>query len=129
MRQVSDIVLVVEDDEASRRLIRAVLRARHYRVEQAEDAAQARAFLAGNTPGVVLLDLRLKGSNGLDLVRDIRADPRFEDLPIIAITAQAMKGDEDRILAAGCDAYLSKPIDTRNLPRVVGDFLMKGRSH
>jgi two-component system, cell cycle response regulator DivK len=127
MEQASGIILVVEDDTASRRLIRTVLGSRRYHVEQAEDLEQARRFLAHTVPALVLLDIRLRGSDGLELARDIRNDTRLRDVPIIAITAQAMKHDRSRILAAGCDAYVSKPVDTRSLPQIVDSFLRNGR--
>lgn len=118
-------ILVVEDDPASRKLIRAVLGARGYRIEEAEDLTRARALLEVATPALVLLDIRLGGSNGLELARHIRSTPRLAHLPIIAITAQALKDDESRILGAGCDAYLAKPIDTRRLPQLVADHVQQ----
>jgi len=124
-----DTVLVVEDDASSRKLIRTILASRGYRVAEAADIPQAQAFLARNLPSLVLLDLRLEGDDGLDLMRDIRADPRTRDLPVAAVTAQAMQDDESRVLAAGCDAYLTKPIDTRRLPQVVAELIAKRRAH
>jgi CheY-like chemotaxis protein len=118
---------LIEGDAASRRLIHTVLQAKHYRVEQAEDPEQAQAVLATLTPRLVLLDIRLKGRSGLDLLKKIRAEPRLHRVPVVAITAQAMKDDGGRILAAGCDAYLSKPIDTRTLPQIVEELLKNGR--
>jgi CheY-like chemotaxis protein len=123
MDRAAGTILVVEDDPASRRLVRAVLSARGYRVEEAEDLDQGWTALIEGHPALVLLDVRLKGGSGLDLVRRMRADPRFQRLPVIAVTAHAMREDEPRILSSGCDAYLSKPIDTRALPEVVSRFL------
>ena len=120
-------ILLVEDDEASRKLIRAILGRKGYRINEAEDIDQARQFLDKENPALVLLDIRLKNSNGLDLARYIRSEPHFNNVPIIAITAHALKGDENQILEVGCDAYLSKPIDTRYLPRIVDEFVTKGR--
>lgn len=127
MEQTHPRILLVEDDEASRKLIRAILGKRGYQINEAEDITQARQFLEHGNPAIVLLDIRLKDGSGLDLARYIRSRPRFQSVPILAITAQALKGDENRILEAGCDAYLSKPIDTRRLPQIVDDFIKKGR--
>jgi CheY-like chemotaxis protein len=76
---------------------------------------------------LLLLDIRLGDGSGLDLIRTIRADPAFDQVPALAITAQAMKNDEDRFLAAGFDGYVSKPVDTRRLPEVIERFLQEGR--
>jgi CheY-like chemotaxis protein len=69
------------------------------------------------------MDLQLPGMDGLELTRRLKADPRTRQTIIIALTAYAMKGDEERARAAGCDGYVSKPIDTRTLPGVVGEYL------
>lgn len=116
-------ILVVEDDMASRRLIRAVLQHEGYHIEEAEDIEQAKALLTGVPPDVMLLDMRLKHGDGLDLARYIRADERLKNLPIVAVTAQALKGDEERILSAGVDLYLTKPIDTRRLRETVAELV------
>jgi two-component system cell cycle response regulator DivK len=120
-------ILLVEDDPASRRLIRAVLHRHHYRIAEAEDLAQAQHLLAHTLPRLVLLDLRLGEGNGLELVERIRSEPYLAHIPIIVITAQAMQRDEDRVLRAGVDAYVSKPIDTRRLPLLVDELMHKGR--
>jgi two-component system, cell cycle response regulator DivK len=106
-------------------LVKAVLDARGYRVAEAEDLDQGWTALIEAQPSLVLLDVRLRGASGLDLVQRMRADPRFQRLPVIAVTAHAMRDDEPRILSSGCDAYLSKPIDTRALPEMVARFLRR----
>lgn len=120
-------ILVVEDDEVNRKLMRVVLAGRHYRVREAESVKAALAALHDAKPDLLLLDIRLGDGTGFDVVRELRADHRFDDVPAVAITAQAMKGDESRILAAGFDGYLPKPIDTRTLPEVVERYLREGR--
>lgn len=120
-------LLLVEDDEASRKLIRTVLGSKGYEIKETDTIEAARRILHEMSPAVVLLDMRLKDGYGLDLARYIRAEPRLSQVPIIAITAQALKGDEQRILEAGCDTYLSKPIDTRALPGMVERFVKMGR--
>lgn len=127
MKSTQAEILVVEDDPASRKLIRTVLRAHGYHVLEAEDLEAAQTALARTAPGLVLLDLRLHDRDGLDLVRWIRADARLSNLPVVAVTAQAMHDDEDRILRAGVDAYVSKPIDTRRFARLVEEIVRNGR--
>jgi CheY-like chemotaxis protein len=121
------MLLLVEDDEISRKLIRAVLGGKGYEIRETDSIEGARRILDALRPAVVLLDMRLKDGYGLDLARHIRAEPRLSQVPIIAITAQALKGDEQRIREAGCDTYLSKPIDTRALPGMVDGYVQKGR--
>ena len=128
MERQPDTILVIEDDEASRKLVRVVLGKRNYRIVEAENLAQARQFLASTVPGLVLLDIRLRDENGLTLATEIRNNPKLREVPIIAITAHALKDNQALILEAGCDAYLSKPINTRQLPEMVGKFLQEGRA-
>lgn len=127
MKPAHSDILVVEDDPASRKLMRTLLRAHGYEVIEAADLESAQQALAHALPRLVLLDLRLHERNGLELVRAIRADPRLMHLPVIAVTAQAMHDDEDRILRAGVDGYVSKPIDTRQFARLVDEIIRNGR--
>lgn len=127
MKRNHGAILVVEDDPASRKLIRTVLHARGYEVVEAADLDSAQALLAHTLPRLVLLDLRLHDRSGLELVRWIRADAHLAHLPVVAVTAQAMHDDEDRILRAGVDGYVSKPIDTRQFARLVDDIMRNGR--
>ncbi len=127
MKSTQGEILVVEDDPASRKLIRTVLRAHGYEVVEAEDLDSAHEALARALPQLVLLDLRLHDRNGLELVRSIRADVRLAHLPVVAVTAHAMHDDENRILRAGVDGYVSKPIDTRQFARLVEEIIRNGR--
>jgi CheY-like chemotaxis protein len=120
-------IMVVEDDEINRKLMRVVLGGKGYRISEANNVAQALALLREVTPDLLLLDIRLEDGSGLDVVRAVRADPAFDRVPVVAVTAQAMKDDESRLLEAGFDGYLAKPIDTRSLPEVVERFLREGR--
>lgn len=120
-------ILLVEDDDTNRKLVRIVLGGARYRISEAVSVAQALALLRQEQPDLLLLDIRLGDGSGLDVIRSVRADPAFDQVPALAITAQAMKGDESRFLAAGFDGYLSKPIDTRMLPEVVERFIREGR--
>lgn len=119
-------ILLVEDDDTNRKLVRIILGG-GYRISEAVSVEQALALLQHEKPDLLLLDIRLGDGSGLDVIRAVRADPAFDRVPALAITAQAMKDDESRFLAAGFDAYLSKPIDTRRLPQVVERFILEGR--
>jgi CheY-like chemotaxis protein len=127
MQEQAKHILLVEDDDTNRKLVRIVLGGGRYRISEAVSVEQALALLQHEKPDLLLLDIRLGDGSGLDVIRHVRADPAFDQVPALAITAQAMKDDESRFLAAGFDGYLSKPIDTRRLPEVVERFLREGR--
>ena len=127
MQESSKHILLVEDDDTNRKLVRIVLGGERYRISEAVSVEQALALLRDERPDLLLLDIRLGDGSGLDVIRSVRADPAFYRVPVLAITAQAMKDDESRFLAAGFDGYLSKPIDTRRLPEVVARFIREGR--
>jgi len=120
-------ILLIEDDATNRKLVRIVLRD-SYRILEATSAGEALAQLGKVKPDLLLLDIRLGDGSGLDVIKVVRADPSFDDVPAVAMTAQAMKGDEKRFLAAGFDGYLSKPLNTRRLPDMVGQFINEGRN-
>jgi CheY-like chemotaxis protein len=127
MEEQAKHILLVEDDDTNRKLVRIVLGGGRYRISEAASVEQALALLQNERPDLLLLDIRLGDGSGLDVIRSVRANPAFDRIPALAITAQAMKGDEVRFLAAGFDGYLSKPIDTRRLPEVVERFIREGR--
>ncbi len=116
-------ILIVDDNPTNLKLARLVLEADGFQVRVATDAEEALACMESNPPDLILMDLQLPGIDGLELTRRIKADPTHAQRPILALTAYAMKGDEDRARAAGCDGYLTKPIDTRSLARTVADCL------
>ena len=126
MQEQAKHILLVEDDDTNRKLVRIVL-GDAYRISEATSVEQALDLLQREKPDLLLLDIRLGDGSGLDVIRAMRADPAFDQVPALAITAQAMKDDESRFLTAGFDAYLSKPIDTRLLPEVVERYLREGR--
>ena len=118
-----EFLLVVDDTAANVVLLRAVLAARGYDVESAVDADEARQAIARRRPDLILMDLQLPGVDGLTLTRELRAQPGGGDLLIIAVTSYAMAADRDKALRAGCDDYVSKPIDTRQLPELLARHL------
>jgi CheY-like chemotaxis protein len=120
-------ILLIDDHPVNLKLASQVLQAGGHEVIPAEDAEQALALLLQQVPDLVLTDLALPGMDGLELTRRLKADPRYRHLPVVALTASAMKGDEARVLQAGCDAYISKPIDTRTLAAHMTAILARHR--
>jgi len=108
-------ILVIEDQELNRKVVRIVLQSKGYTVIEATDAVEAIASLENVVPQLILMDIALPGQSGEELARRIKANLAWVDIPIIALTAAAMSGDKERILKAGCDDYLSKPIDIKVL--------------
>ena len=119
-------ILVVEDNELSARLFRDVLKYRGHDVIEAASLAQARARLSESLPDLVLTDLRLPDGGGDQLLREIRSDPARAHLTVIVVTASAMGGDRERILALGFDGYVSKPLNLTSFERDVDVFLAMG---
>jgi two-component system cell cycle response regulator DivK len=116
-------ILIVDDNELNVRLFSVILQTRGYELRSAVDALEAIALLPHFRPELILMDIQLPGMDGLELTRRIKADPLTRDIVVVAVTAYAMKGDEQRARAAGCDGYVTKPIDTRALPIVIAEHL------
>lgn len=123
---MSDAPLMIVDDNATNsKLLAFVLRKHGYEVRTAIDAEDALVVLRDWCPRLMLLDLQLPGISGLALAQQLKADPATQHIVILAVTAAAMKGDERTALDAGCDGYMTKPIDTRTLPTAVAALLAK----
>ena len=120
-------ILIVDDNPTNMKLVAYLVRSKGYDVDTASDAEAALAAIAANRPDVILMDLQLPGIDGLELTRRLKADPATKDISIIAVTAYAMKGDQEKALEAGCDDYVTKPIDTRALPELIARHA-KGRT-
>jgi len=119
-------ILIVEDNETNLRLFTYLLSSKGYEVRGAGDAPEALQLLQTFRPRLILMDLQLPGTNGYELTRTIKADLALREIPIIALTAYAMRGDEEKARAAGCDGYVTKPIDTRAFAARIAEFLAKG---
>ena len=116
-------ILIIDDSPANLKLLRVLLLTEGFRVTTATNAMDALSSVAAEPPDLVLTDVQLPDMNGLDLARRLKADPRSASVPVVAVTAYAMSGDKARALDAGCDAYVSKPIDTRALPGLLRSLL------
>jgi CheY-like chemotaxis protein len=112
-------VLYIEDNIHNRRLVRKVLQSQGYTVVEAEDGLSGLQMVQEIQPALVLLDIGLPGMDGLEVVGRIKKDATLRNIPVIALTASAMRGDRERFLEAGCDDYLSKPIRAMELIKKV----------
>lgn len=116
-------VLVVEDNETNMELATALLFASGYAAVQAWTAEEGIRMAREEMPALILMDISLPGMDGLTATGILKNDPRTSDIPIVALTAHAMKGDEAKALQAGCCGYLTKPIDTRAFPKALAKFM------
>jgi CheY-like chemotaxis protein len=123
---MSGTILVVDDNEANLRLIAAVLKTRGYQLIEATSGESALAAIEEHQPALVLMDVQMPGMSGIDVARAVREMPATAALPLIAITAMAMKGDREEILAAGFNDYLAKPYKMAELLGVVSRWLPAG---
>lgn len=124
---LAPLVLLVEDNETNQMLTTAVLERDGYRVRVASTAEEARDLLDAESPAAILMDLQLPGVDGLTFTRSLQADRATSSIPVIAMTAHAMLGDEEGALAAGCAGYIAKPIDTRTLGETLRRFIRVAR--
>jgi two-component system, cell cycle response regulator DivK len=116
-------ILIVEDNAQNRLLMVDILKVRGYEVIEAHDGAEGIELARTRKPDLILLDMQMPVMDGLEAARRLKADPETRGIKILAVTSFAMKGDRERILAAGCDEYMAKPIDTRQLPIMVRQIL------
>lgn len=116
-------ILIVEDTPANMKLFTVILKAAGYGVLQADTAPAGIMLARTEQPALILMDIQLPNMNGLEATALLKADATTRSIPIIALTAFAMKGDEERILAAGCDGYLSKPVHHQALIKAITDIL------
>lgn len=125
--KTSSLILVVDDNDAGQLLVRTVLELEGFRVDSASSSEEVLERLNARKPDLILMDVQLPGQDGLALTRQLKADPSTDAIPVVALTANAMAGDREQALAAGCIGYISKPIDTRILCDQVREFLSAER--
>ena len=118
-------ILIVEDNPTNLRLIRMVLRNKGYSVLEATDGEEALLVAIEGRPDLIVMDIQLPKMDGLEVTKRLRQTSYFRRVPIIALTASAMEGDREKIIAAGCDEYISKPVNTRRFPLLVAEMLRR----
>ena len=123
---MSKKILIVEDNPQNMKVELMTLRPHGYTLLQATDGEEALQIAMRDKPDLIIMDIQLPKMSGLEVIERLRQMPDFSRIPIIAVTAYAMKGDKEKVIEAGCDAYLSKPINTRELPKVVAEMLSGG---
>jgi two-component system cell cycle response regulator DivK len=119
----SKCILVVEDQEDNRRILRDLFASAGYNLIEAESGEEALAALAAQRPDLILMDIQLPVMDGYEATRRIRSDPALNAIPIIAVTSYALAGDEAKAIAAGCNAYVTKPYSPRALLAKVREYL------
>ena len=119
---MSKCILVVEDQEDNRQILRDLLGGAGYNLVEAADGEQALAAYAKQRPDLILMDIQLPVMDGYEATRRIRADPKLKAIPIIAVTSYALVGDEAKALAAGCNAYVTKPYSPRALLAKIREY-------
>jgi len=118
-------ILYIEDNPENRTLVKRVLEAEGYRVVEAEDGIQGFEYLQSETPDLVIVDINLPEMDGYEVTTRLKQMPSMANIPVIAMTANVMKGDREKTLAVGCDGYIPKPIDIDTLPDQVAKYLRK----
>lgn len=117
------LVLIVEDNDLNMKLFRDLLVANGYRTMHTREGLEVQDLVKANKPDLIIMDIQLPEISGLEVTKILKADPASRDIPVIAVTAFAMKGDEEKIRAGGCDAYLSKPISVTEFVATAKRFL------
>jgi two-component system cell cycle response regulator DivK len=120
-------ILLVEDNAQNRRLAQFLLKSRGYTVYEATSGEAALELARAHLPDLILMDLRLPGLDGFTATKALKDDDLTKRIPVIALTAFAMEGDRDKALQAGCDGYITKPIDTKGFPAAVSRYLTAAR--
>jgi CheY-like chemotaxis protein len=118
-----ETILIVEDSPLNRKLVEAVLRPHGYRLLIAVDGEEAIEMATRERPDLILMDIQLPKVSGYDATKTLRSQPETAHIPIVALTAHAMADERERAMAAGCDGYITKPIDTRAFPGRVRQYL------
>jgi CheY-like chemotaxis protein len=124
----SEPILIVDDNPYNLKLARLLLTAEGYDARTANDAEHAMVVLSEFKPRLILMDIQLPGMDGLELTRRLKSEPTTREIVIVALTAYAMRGDEERARASGCDGYIAKPIDVNTLAGTIAGYLSAAES-
>lgn len=116
-------ILVIEDNALNLKLVRSLLMLEDYEVLEADNAETGIQLAKEQLPDLILMDIQLPGMDGLSATRQLKADPDVTGIPVVALTAYAMLGDEQKALEAGCVGYIAKPLDTKEFPALIARFL------
>jgi len=116
-------ILIVDDNRDSRELVVKVLKNKGYRIIEAIDGEDALEKAMAEKPDIILMDISIPKINGYEVTRRLKSQADFKDTPVIALTAHAMKGDREKALEAGCDGYISKPINVHELPDQIKSYM------
>lgn len=125
---IAPTILHIEDNFENRILVRRILQFEGYQVVEAENAHEAMDILQSLQPDLILMDINMPGIDGYTLAARLKAIPQFHTIPMVAITANALRGDKERSYQAGCDGYIEKPIDMDKLLEIVAYYLQHGVS-
>jgi two-component system cell cycle response regulator DivK len=117
------LILIVEDNPKNLKLIRDLLQFKGYQTIEAETAEAGIDLARGRRPALILMDIQLPGMDGREAMKTLKGDAATQEIPIIALTASAMKGDREALLAEGFDGYIAKPIDIKEVPKVVASYV------
>ncbi|NIM19978.1 MAG: response regulator [Candidatus Latescibacteria bacterium] len=121
-------ILLVEDNPVNRRLAEFLLRSQGYQVRAAANAQEAFDNIKSEPPDLILMDVQLPGMDGLEATKKIKEEPASRDIPVVAVTSYAMKGDREKALAAGCSGYITKPIDKDKFIQEVANVLGQSKN-
>jgi two-component system cell cycle response regulator DivK len=122
---MSKRILVIEDQEDNRQIVRDLLSANGYELTDAITGEEGVAFAKRDRPDLILMDIQLPGIDGYEATRRIKADPELRHIPIIVVTSYALSGDDQKAFAAGCDGYVTKPFSPRLLLAKIREYLPK----
>ncbi|HWO40514.1 MAG TPA: response regulator [Candidatus Eisenbacteria bacterium] len=120
-----ETILLIEDNAANRDLTQFLLESQGYQVREAASAEEAFEFLKTERPALIVMDIQLPGMDGLEATRKLKGNPTTRNIPVVAVTSYAMKGDRESAVAAGCAGYVTKPIDKTTFLREVAAHLVR----
>jgi len=121
----SKTILIIEDNQLNLKLVKTLLQIAKHQVLEAGDAENGLEIAKEQLPDLILMDIQLPGMSGLEATRIIKQDPKLMGIPVVALTSFAMQGDEEKAMEAGCEGYITKPIDTREFTKTVAQYYPK----